>query len=188
MRGQDRTSGSLFSYIDLDARVPAGHPLRAMRELVNASLEALDGAFAALYEAGGRPSIAPERLLRASLLQFLYSIRSERQLVERLEFDLLFRWFVGLGIDDPVFDASTFSKNRDRLLTSEIAQGFLCALLAQPRVKRLLSSTLPIFARLFQTAAQKIDASAMTRTACPTGNAVRPKGPNGAHRSFHSDQ
>jgi len=140
MRGQDRTSGSLFSYIDLDARVPAGHPLRAMRELVNASLEALDGAFAALYEAGGRPSIAPERLLRASLLQFLYSIRSERQLVERLEFDLLFRWFVGLGIDDPVFDASTFSKNRDRLLTSEIVQGFLCALLAQPRVKRLLSA------------------------------------------------
>lgn len=140
MRGQDRTSGSLFSYVDLDARVPASHPLRAMRELVNASLEALDGAFAALYEAGGRPSIAPERLLRASLLQFLYSIRSERQLVERLEFDLLFRWFVGLGIDDPVFDASTFSKNRDRLLTSEIAQGFLSALLAQPRVKRLLSA------------------------------------------------
>jgi transposase len=140
MRGQDRTSGSLFSYVDLDARVPAAHPLRAMRELVNASLAALDGALAALYEGGGRPSIAPERLLRASLLQFLYSIRSERQLVERLEFDLLFRWFVGLGIDDPVFDASTFSKNRDRLLTSEIAQGFLSALLAQPRVKRLLSA------------------------------------------------
>jgi transposase len=111
-----------------------------MRELANASLEALDGAFAALYEAGGRPSIAPERLLRASLLQFLYSIRSQRQLVERLEFDLLFRWFVGLASDDPIFDASTSSKNRDRLLTTEIAQGFLSALLAQPRVKRLLSA------------------------------------------------
>jgi len=140
MRGQDRTSGALFSYVDIEARVPTGHPLRAMRELVNASLEGLDGAFTALYEAGGRPSIAPERLLRASLLQFLYSIRSERQLVERLEFDLLFRWFVGLAIDDPIFDASTFSKNRDRLLTSEIAQGFLSALLAQPRVKRLSSA------------------------------------------------
>jgi len=140
MRGQDRTSGALFSYVDIEARVPTGHPLRAMRELVNASLAALDGAFAALYEAGGRPSIAPERLLRASLLQFLYSIRSERQLVERLEFDLLFRWFVGFAIDDPIFDASTFSKNRDRLLTSKIAQGFLSALLAQPRVKRLLSA------------------------------------------------
>src|ERR1700691_3708136 len=140
MRGQDRTSGSLFSYVDLDARVPASHPLRAMRELVNASLEALDGAFAALYEAGGRPSIAPERLLRASLLQFLYSIRSERQLVERLEFDLLFRWFVGLGIDDPVFDASTFSKNRDRFLTHEIAHEFLSSILGLPEVKGLLSA------------------------------------------------
>src|ERR1700728_1646216 len=114
----------MFSYVDLDARVPASHPLRAMRELVNASLEALDGAFAALYEAGGRPSIAPERLLRASLLQFLYSIRSERQLVERLEFDMLFRWFVGLMIEERVFEGSTFSKNRDRLLTHEIGQEF----------------------------------------------------------------
>ena len=123
MRGQDRTSGSLFSYVDLDARVPASHPLRAMRELVNASLEALDGAFAALYEAGGRPSIAPERLLRASLLQFLYSIRSERQLVERLELIFCFARSSGWG-STIVFDASTFSKNRDRLLTSRSRKGF----------------------------------------------------------------
>ncbi|NTF35091.1 IS5 family transposase [Rhizobium skierniewicense] len=140
MRGGDDRTGSLFSYVDLEVRVPAGHPLRAMRELVNISLAALDGSFAALYAKTGRPSIAPERMLRAVLLQMLYSIRSERQLMERLEFDLLFRWFVGLGIDDAVWDASSFSKNRDRLLTTEVAQGFLSALLAQPAVKRLLSA------------------------------------------------
>lgn len=140
MRGGDDRTGSLFSYVDLEARVPAKHPLRAMRTLVNASLSALDGSFTALYAKTGRPSIAPERMLRAVLLQLLYSIRSERQLMERLEFDLLFRWFVGLGIDDGVWDASSFSKNRDRLLTTEVAQGFLSALLAQPTVKRLLSA------------------------------------------------
>ena len=140
MRGGDERTGSLFSYVDLEARVPARHPLRVMRELVNASLAALDGSFAALYAKTGRPSIAPERMLRAVLLQMLYSIRSERQLMERLEFDLLFRWFVGLGIDDAVWDASSFSKNRDRLLTTQIAQGFLSALLSQPAVKKLLSA------------------------------------------------
>jgi transposase len=140
MRGLDETSGSLFSYVDLEARVPQSHPLRAMRDLVNASLAALDRSFEALYAGCGRPSIPPERLLRATLLQLLYSIRSERQLVERLEYDLLFRWFVGLSIDDAAFDASSFSKNRDRLLTTEIAQAFLSALLALPQVKRLLSA------------------------------------------------
>jgi transposase len=140
MRGEDRTSGALFSYVDMEARIPTKHPLRAMRRLTNAALSDLDGAFSALYEACGRPSIPPERLLRATLLQLLYSIRSERQLVERLEFDLLFRWFVGLSIDEKVFDASTFSKNRDRLLTQEIAQGFLSSLLALPEVKGLLSA------------------------------------------------
>src|SRR5271167_3952656 len=140
MRGEDRTSGSLFSYVDIEARIPAKHPLRAMRRLTNAALAKLDGAFSAVYEGCGRPSVPPERLLRATLLQLLFSIRSERQLVERLEFDLLFRWFVGLSIDDKVFDASTFSKNRDRLLTHEIAQGFLSALIGRPEVKRLLSA------------------------------------------------
>jgi len=111
-----------------------------MRRLTNAALANLDGAFLALYERCGRPSIPPERLLRATLLQLLYSIRSERQLVERIEFDLLFRWFVGLSIDEKVFDASTFSKNRDRLLTQEIAQGFLSSLLGLPEVKGLLSA------------------------------------------------
>lgn len=116
------------------------HPLRAIREIANAALETLSEDFAALYSRMGRPSIAPERLLRAMLLQAFYSIRSERQLMERLEYDLLFRWFVGLGVDDAVWDHSTFSKNRDRLLAGEIAGRFLDAVLAQPRVKRLMSS------------------------------------------------
>ena len=111
-----------------------------MRRQTNAALAELDARFSTLYEGIGRPSIAPERLLRASLLQLLYSIRSERQLVERLEFDMLFRWFVGLSIDEKVFDASTFSKNRDRLLTREIAQEFLSSLIGLPEVKGLLSA------------------------------------------------
>lgn len=140
MRGGDDSSGELFSYIDLEARIRRDHPLRAIREIVNTALETLSGDFAALYSRMDRPSIAPERLLRTMLLQAFYSIRSERQLMERLEFDLLFRWFVGLGVDDAVWDHSTFSKNRDRLLAGEIAGRFLDAVLAQPRVKRLLSS------------------------------------------------
>ena len=140
MRGFDGQSGSLFSYVDIEARVRADHPLRTIRGLVDEGLGTLTADFSALYSAMGRPSIPPERLLRAMLLQAFYSIRSERQLMERLEFDLLFRWFVGLGVDDPAWDHSTFSKNRDRLLEGEIAAKFLAAVLAQPRVKRLLST------------------------------------------------
>jgi transposase len=140
MRGPDKRPGELFSYVDLEQRIRLDHPLRAIRALTDTALEALSGDFAALYSGLGRPSIAPEMLLRAMLLQAFYSVRSERQLMERLEFDLLFRWFVGLGIDDVVWDHSTFSKNRDRLLEGEIAARFLAAVLAQPRVKRLLSS------------------------------------------------
>ena len=140
MRGGDSRSGELFSYVDLEARVRRDHPLRAIREIANAALETLSGDFAVLYSGLGRPSIAPERLLRAMLLQAFCSIRSERQLMERLEYDLLFRWFVGLGVDDAVWDHSTFSKNRDRLLEGDIAAKFLAAVLSQPRVKRLLSS------------------------------------------------
>ena len=140
MRGSDQHSGSLFSYVDLEARVPKDHPLRAIRDIVNDSLSELSSDFAVLYAPFGRPSIPPEKLLRAMLLQAFYTIRSERQLMERLEFDLLFRWFVGLGIDDPAWDHSVFSKNRDRLLEGDIAAKFLAAILTQPRVKRLLSS------------------------------------------------
>jgi transposase len=140
MRGADDRTGALFSYVDLEARVRRDHPLRGIRALVNEALSALEREFAALYAPLGRPSIAPEKLLRAMLLQAFYSIRSERQLMERLEYDLLIRWFVGLGVDDPAWDHSTFSKNRDRLLEGDVAARFLAAVLAQPRVKRLLPS------------------------------------------------
>jgi transposase len=140
MRGDDEICGRLFSYIDLDDRVRADHPLRPIREIANVALAALSGEFAMLYSGMGRPSVRAEKLLRAMLLQAFYLVRSERQLMERIEFDLLFRWFVGIGIDDPVWDHSSFSKNRDRLLEGEIAARFLSAVLSQPRVKRLLSN------------------------------------------------
>jgi transposase len=140
MRGSDERSGALFSYVDLEARVPAAHPLRAIRVVVNEALRGLSPGFCDLYARIGRPFIPPEQLLRALLLQAFYSIRSERQLMERLEFDLLFRWFVGLGIDDPVWNHSTFSKNRDRLLAGDVAAEFLAQVLDQPQVRRLLSS------------------------------------------------
>jgi len=139
MRGSDKTSGSLFSYVGLEDRVPATHPLRVIREIVNDALADLDADFARLYEGRGRASIAPERLLRASLLQAFYSIRSERQLMEQIDYNLLFRWFVGLGIDDPVWDHSTFSKNRDRLLEADVAARFLEAVLRHKKVHRFLS-------------------------------------------------
>jgi transposase len=140
MRGVDERTGELFSYVHLEARVRADHPLRTIRTIVNEALSALEHEFAALYARIGRPSIPPEKLIRAMLLQAFYSIRSERQLMERLEYDLLFRWFVGLGVDDPAWDHSTFSKNRDRLLDGDIAAKVLGAVLAQSRVKRLLST------------------------------------------------
>jgi transposase len=116
------------------------HPLRTIRGVVNVALAALSHEFSALYLRSGRPSIPPEKLLRAMLLQAFYSIRSERQLMERLEFDLLFRWFVGIGVDDAAWDHSTFSKNRERLLERDIAGKLLSAVMTQPRVKRLLST------------------------------------------------
>lgn len=141
MRGSDERTGSLFSYVDLEARVRRDHPLRPIREIANAALADLSEDFAALYPPKlGRPSIPPERLLRAMLLQAFYGIRSERQLMERMEFDLLFRWFVGLGVDDAAWDHSSFTKNRDRLLEGEIVAKLLRAVLAQPQVKRLISS------------------------------------------------
>ena len=140
MRGGDDRTGELFSYVDLEARVRREHPLRAIRVIVNEALSALERDFAALYSPIGRPSIPPEKLLRAMLLQAFYSIRSERLLMERLEYDLLFRWFVGIGVDDTAWDHSVFSKNRDRLLEGNIAAKFLNAVLARPKVKKLLSS------------------------------------------------
>ena len=140
MRGGDNRTGELFSYVDLEKRVRSDHPLRAIRGLVNEALVALEHEFSVLYAPIGRPSIPPEKVLRAMLLQAFYSIRSERQLMERLEYDLLFRWFVGIGVDAAVWDHSVFSKNRDRLLEGDIATRFLAAVLDQPRVKKLLST------------------------------------------------
>jgi transposase len=139
MRGQDEQTGSMFSYVDLEEHIPAGHPLRKIRDFVNAALAALDAEFAKLYSADGRPSIAPERLLRAALIQILFSIRSERQLMEQMQYNLLFRWFVGLGIDDPVWVPTVFTKNRDRLLNTDIARKVLAAILAHKDVAPLLS-------------------------------------------------
>ena len=140
MRGTDRETGKLFSYASPESLVPHDHPLRAIRLLVNAALDRLSPAFQAIYAADGRPSIAPERLLRALLLQALFTVRSERQLMQQITYNMLFRWFVGLAMDVPVWDVTVFTKNRDRLLEGDIACGFLAAMLAQPKVEALLSN------------------------------------------------
>lgn len=139
MRGTDEASGSLFSYIDLEERIPAHHPLRKIRQVVNDALSSMSTDFDAVYVDFGRPSIAPERLIRASLIQILFSIRSERQLMEQMQYNLLFRWFVGLGIDDPVWVPTVFTKNRDRLLNTEMSRKVMAAILAHREVKPLLS-------------------------------------------------
>ena len=133
MRGDERFQGGMFSYVTLEQRVPADHPLRAIRSITDVVLKSLNDEFDSLYSASGRPSIAPEYVLRALLLQAFYSVRSERQLVEQLDYNLLFRWFVGLGMDDAVWNHAVFSKNRDRLLTSDVAQAFFAAVTAQAR-------------------------------------------------------
>ncbi|MBV8912298.1 MAG: IS5 family transposase [Acetobacteraceae bacterium] len=139
MRGSDEQTGALFSYVSCESRVPPDHPLRLIRAVVDEALDVLSPEFDRLYARVGRPGIAPEKLLRALLLQAFYSIRSERQLMEQLDYNLLFRWFVGLAMDAPVWDASTFSKNRDRLLDGDVAQKLLAAVVAQPRVRGLMS-------------------------------------------------
>lgn len=139
MRGTDSQQASFFSYVSPEQRVPEGHPLRKIREMVNEVLSDLSPAFGKLYAAEGRPSIAPEKLLRALLLQVLYTIRSERLLMEQLDYNLLFRWFVGLHIDDPVWDATVFTKNRDRLLEGDIAEAFFDQVLTLATQRKLLS-------------------------------------------------
>src|SRR6266498_2396392 len=140
MRGGDVRSEALFSYLSCEARVPLDHPLRPIQKIVDEALGALTGEFEKLYAKFGRPSIPPEKLLRALLLQAFYSVRSERQLMEQLGYNLLFRWFVGLSADDPVWDATVFCKNRDRLLNGDIAAKFFVSLLNLPQVRGLLSS------------------------------------------------
>jgi transposase len=139
MRGDEADQGPMFSYISVAQRVPQEHPMRGIRAMADIALKELSPEFDRLYSKVGRPSIPPERLLRALLLQYFYGIRSERLLMEQLNYNLLFRWFVGLSMDDEVWDASSFSKNRDRLLDGDIAQRFLNAVLAQAREKGLTS-------------------------------------------------
>jgi transposase len=183
MRGSDQGNGSLFSYVDLEQRVRPDHPLRVIREIANASLKALSAEFDALYSPFGRESIPPERLVRALLLQAFYSIRSERQLVERIEYDLLFRWFVGLGIDEVVWDATTFTKNRDRLLDGDVAAKFLSAVLSQSRVKRLLSS------EHFSVDGTLIEAWASPKSFKPKDGSGEPPGPGrNGERDFHGER
>ena len=139
MRGAESGQQVLFSYVAIDARIPADHPLRAMKALLEPVLAELAPRFAAMFADGGRPSIPPEQLLRALLLQVLYTVRSERQLIEQLEYNLLFRWFVGLGMDDPVWHATTFTKNRERMVEGGVAEAVFAAVVRQADARGLLS-------------------------------------------------
>jgi transposase len=140
MRGTDQQQSGMFSYISAERRVAADHPLRPLRAMVDAVLRNMGPQFETMYAKVGRRSIAPEKLLRALLLQVLYSVRSERLLMEQLDYNLLFRWFVGLNIDDPVWDATVFSKNRERLLRAEVAHSFFAEVLTEARRRGLLSA------------------------------------------------
>ena len=166
MRGDDRQTGWMFSYVSPEERVPADHPLRAIRRMTDAIFERLSPRFDRLYSRIGRPSIPPEKLLRALLLQGLYTVRSERLLIEQLQYNLLFRWFVGLSMDDPVWDATTFTKNRDRLLEGDIADGVLSRQ-SWPKPKRpgwSLTSTSPSTGRCWKRGrARRVSAAATRR-------------------------
>src|SRR4051812_32314425 len=183
MRGTDRQTGKLFSYASPESLVPRDHPLRAIRLLVDAALERLSPAFATIYAASGRPSIAPEKLLRALLLQALFTVRSERQLMQQISYNMLFRWFVGLAMDAPVWDVTVFTKNRDRLLEGDIAPGFLAAILADPQVKPLLST------EHFSVDGMLIEAWASMKSFRPKGGSGEPPAPGrNGERDFHGEK
>jgi transposase len=183
MRGSDRRAEVMFSYVSCEQRVPVDHPLRAILPLADTALAALTGEFQKLYAVNGRPSIPPERLLRALLLQAFYSVRSERQLVEQLDYNLLFRWFVGLGVDDAVWDVTVFTKNRDRLLEGEIAAKFLRAVLDQPKIKALLSD------EHFSVDGTLIQAWASMKSFRPKDGSGEPPGPGrNGECHFHGEK
>ena len=142
MRGTDVQQSGLFSYVSLESRVPAGHPLRAIKVLLDEALASMSRDFERVYAREGRPSIPPERLVRAAALQILYSIRSERLLCEQLDYNLLFRWFVGLSIDEPIWDHSSFTKNRDRLIEARVARKLLRRMVRKAKKAQLLSNEL----------------------------------------------
>jgi transposase len=183
MRGSDRRTVSLFSYVDLEDRVPAKHPLRLIRGIVDDVLAALDAEFGKIYAAGGRPSIPPERLLRALLLQAFYTIRSETQLMEQLDYNLLYRWFVGLGVDEAVWVPTVFTKNRDRLLEAEVARKFLVQLLAHRQVRGLLSD------EHFSVDGTQVAAWASMKSFKATDGSNDPPGPGrNGERDFHGEK
>jgi transposase len=185
MRGGDLRTESLFSYVSCEARVPVDHPLRPIRALVDQALEALGPEFEKLYAPLGRPSIPPEKLLRALLLQAFYSVRSERQLMEQLDYNLLFRWFVGLAMDAPIWDTTVFTKNRQRLLAGDVATKFFRAVLNQPRVEALLSD------EHFSVDGTLIEAWASMKSFKPkdeAGGAPPAAGGRNRERDFHGEK
>ena len=190
MRGEDQRAASFFSYVSLEQRIPADHPLRPIRELVDEALGSLSPAFSKLYARDGRPSIPPERLLRVLLLQAFYTVRSERLLMQQLDYNLLFRWFVGLSADDPVWDATVFCKNRDRLLDGDIAAKFMTSVLNLPMVRKLLSSD------HFSVDGTLIEAWASMKSFVPKDEGGKPPADRGsdcgagrnAERDFHREK
>jgi transposase len=185
MRGGDVRTEGLFSYLSCEARVPKDHPLRPIRAIVNQALATLSPEFNQLYARIGRPSIPPEKLLRALLLQAFYSVRSERQLMEQLDYNLLFRWFTGLAMDAPIWDVTVFTKNRERLLDGDVAAKFMAAVLGQPRVKALLSDD------HFSVDGTLIEAWASMKSFKPKGeDGGAPPGGGGrnAERDFHGEK
>ena len=183
MRGGDVRSEALFSYLSCEARVPLDHPLRPIQKIVDEALGALTGKFDKLYAKFGRPSLPPEKLLRALLLQAFYSVRSERQLMEQLGYNLLFRWFVGLSLDAEVWDVTVFTKNRERLIAGDIASKFMAAVLNQEQVKALLSDD------HFAVDGTLIEAWASMKSFRPKDGSGEPPAPGrNGERDFHGEK
>ena len=183
MRGGDLRSEALFSYLSCEARVPLDHPLRPIQKIVDEALGALTGEFEKLYAKLGRPSIPPEKLLRTLLLQAFYSVRSERQLMEQLGYNLLFRWFVGLSLDAEIWDVTVFTKNRERLIEGDIASKFMAAVLNQERVKTLLSDD------HFSVDGTLIEAWASMKSFRPKDGSGEPPAPGrNGERDFHGEK
>src|SRR6202034_1567430 len=183
MRGTFVDQGGLFSYIAPEARVPANHPLRKIRELVRDVLGELTRSLGRLYASEGRPSIPPEQLLSALLLQVFYGIRSERQLIEQLDYNLLYRWFVGLGVDEPVWVPTVFTKNRDRLLEADVARKFLAELMDHKELRGLLSD------EHFSVDGTQIAAWASMKSFKAKDGSDDPPGPGrNGERNFHGEK
>jgi transposase len=183
MRGRDRQTGVMFSYLSPEQMVPEDHPLRAIRPLTNTVLERLSPDFAQLYSPFGRESIPPERLLRALLLQAFFGVRSERQLMEQIGYNMMFRWFVGLSMEDAVWDVTVFTKNRDRLLDGDIARRFLTELLADPAIKPLLSD------EHFSVDGTMIEAWASMKSFKPKDGSGTPRAPGrNGEADFHGEK